>query len=227
MRDIGGAHLDEGLALHHLIGESFGPGTLQPFRLMVAPGARTGSVYAYAGQSANDLATAARAVMDPAVARVVNLEALASQPRPASAWFAGQRLGFDLRVRPVVQLASALSTDRQTFRKGAELDAALAQTLRQDTPTDRLAVYTNWLRKRLEPAVALQSDHTRLVRIERRSITRNGRRINGPDATFHGTLAVKDPNAFAELLTRGVGRHRSYGYGMLLLRPPQTNRTNA
>ncbi|GHE81823.1 hypothetical protein GCM10019059_44550 [Camelimonas fluminis] len=50
---------------------------------------------------------------------------------------------------------------------------------------------------------------------------RKGRRIEGPDATFHGSLVVTDPEAFTILLARGVGRHRAYGYGMLLLRPPQ------
>ena len=41
-----------------------------------------------------------------------------------------------------------------------------------------------------------------------------------PDATIHGTLRVSDPDRFAEALRRGVGRHRTYGYGMVLLRPP-------
>ena len=35
---------------------------------------------------------------------------------------------------------------------------------------------------------------------------------------------VTDPVAFVGLLARGMGRHRSYGYGMLLLRPPQRGR---
>ena len=34
----------------------------------------------------------------------------------------------------------------------------------------------------------------------------------------HGALTVIDPDAFAALLARGVGRHRAYG--MILLRPP-------
>jgi len=31
---------------------------------------------------------------------------------------------------------------------------------------------------------------------------------------------VRDPTGFAALLARGVGRHRAFGFGMLLLRPP-------
>ena len=38
-----GLGVDEGRALHHLFGETFGKGALQPFRLMVAPGAGRGT----------------------------------------------------------------------------------------------------------------------------------------------------------------------------------------
>ncbi|MEQ8964701.1 MAG: type I-E CRISPR-associated protein Cas6/Cse3/CasE [Azospirillaceae bacterium] len=40
-----------------------------------------------------------------------------------------------------------------------------------------------------------------------------------PDAVFEGVLRVDDPAAFAALLARGVGRHRAFGFGMLLLAP--------
>jgi CRISPR system Cascade subunit CasE len=47
------------------------------------------------------------------------------------------------------------------------------------------------------------------------------KRVKGrPDVTFTGTLTVTDPTAFSALLARGVGRHRAFGFGMLLLRPP-------
>ena len=41
----------------------------------------------------------------------------------------------------------------------------------------------------------------------------------GPDVVMQGRLRVSDPQAFAQLLARGVGRHRAFGFGMLLLRP--------
>ena len=36
---------------------------------------------------------------------------------------------------------------------------------------------------------------------------------------MQGNLTITEPEKFACLLARGVGRHRAYGYGMLLLRP--------
>jgi len=34
-----------------------------------------------------------------------------------------------------------------------------------------------------------------------------------------GVLQVRDSAAFAALLARGIGRHRAFGFGMLLLKP--------
>ncbi len=226
-RNLGGS-FDEGVALHHLLGETFGPAMLQPFRLMVAPRARNGTLYAYARQDADGLRTLARAVLTPAQAAVVRLDHLRSLARPEGTWAAGQRLGFDLRLRPVVRLASALvgTTEDGTavqFAKGAEVDAFLAAALR-GTPAPREAVYRNWLAERLAPAATLDADATRLASFRRLRIQRGGQRLEGPEAILYGTLTVADPNAFAALLARGIGRHRTYGYGMLLLRPPQRAR---
>lgn len=210
---------DEGLALHHLLGEVFGPAVLQPFRLLVAPRAQLGTLYAYARQPAEALRRDAAAVIGPSHGEVVDLARLRSLPRPAEGWRDGQRLGFDLRLRPVVRLASAIPGT--SFAKGAEIDAFLAETLRGDSPRPREAVYLDWLAARLLPAARLEPDTTRLHAFQRSTIQRNGRALDGPEAILHGTLTITDPAGFADLLARGIGRHRSYGYGMLLLRPPQ------
>lgn len=219
---------DEGTILHHLLGETFGPAALQPFRLMVAPRAQSGTLYAYAAADADTLRAQAQASMTPAHAAVISLDRLRSLPRPATAWAEGQRLGFDLRLRPVVRLASEVTgTDDVgtpvSLGKGAEVDAFLAAVLR-DRPTTREDAYLDWLSARLAPAAVLDTAASRLASFQRTRVMRNGRRIEGPDAVVHGTLTVTDPAGFADLLARGVGRHRSYGYGMLLLRPPQRGR---
>jgi CRISPR system Cascade subunit CasE len=155
----------------------------------------------------------------------VALDRLRSLPRPSSAWIAGQRLGFDLRLRPVIRLASTLSGQDEhgapvSFRKGAEVDAFLARVLRREA-TSRETVYLDWLAERLAPVASLDRAASRLASFQRSVIRRDGRRLEGPDAVIHGTLTVEDPAGFAALLARGVGRHRAYGYGMVLLRPPQ------
>ena len=101
------------------------------------------------------------------------------------------------------------------------MDAFLAETLRNDHARTREEVYLDWLAKRLSPAADLDRETSRLHKFQRRVVVRGGKRIDGPDATILGTLTVQDPQAFADCLARGIGRHRAYGYGMLLLRPPQ------
>lgn len=219
---------DEGVALHHLLGEVFGPAVLQPFRLLVAPRAQTGTLYAYAANEASVLQGLARSCLTPSHAEVIALDRLRSLPRPASTWTVGQSLGFDLRVRPVVRLASALLASNESgtqfaFGKGAEVDAFVAAVLR-GKQSMREAAYLDWISTRLAPGAMLDPSITRLAGFERNRIQRDGKSLEGPDAVVHGTLTVTDPVAFAELLARGVGRHRSYGYGMLLLRPPQRAR---
>ncbi len=220
-RGLGKGIFDEGLALHHLMGEVFGPAILHPFRLMVAPRATQATLYAYSTQPAESLLETAQSVAPPSESAVLELDRLRSLPRPANTWHAGQRLGFDLRLRPIVRLASALTTEKTVFAKGAEVDAFLAETLRNDHARPREEVYLGWLAKRLLPATELERETTRLHKFQRQVVLRDGKRIEGPDATILGTLTVRDPQGFADLLARGIGRHRAYGYGMLLLRPPQ------
>ena len=227
------AAFDEGAALHHLLGETFGPAVLQPFRLLVAPRARRGSLYAYAAEPAAQLIETARQVATPEVVAALPPHRLEAKPMPDS-WQEGQRLGFDLRVRPVVRLASDIPPpDDQRggrahgFRAGSEVDVYLAAALREHPERrcgmagegrTREDIYLAWLAERLAPAAEIED--ARLVRFRRSLVARSGGAKEGPDATFHGVLCVVDPAAFADRLARGVGRHKAYGYGMVLLRPP-------
>lgn len=213
---------DEGRALHHLLAECVGPGKLQPFRLMVPPRGQSGSLYAYTEASGDELLESLRTVAPPEHLRVLAPETLETKPMPDD-WRTGQRIGFDCRIRPVRRLASGLGK----FAKGRELDAFLVAALRGEpdrTPAKpgptRETVYLDWLAERIEGAASLDRVASRLAAVRRRRVARGEAELEGPEATVHGTLEITDPNRFAELLVRGIGRHRAYGYGMLLLRPP-------
>jgi len=230
-RHGGIAAFDEGRALHHLLGEMFGPGALRPFRLLVPPRRTDGNLYAYSALDAAALRAAAHAHALPDQLRVPSPERLESKPM-SSEWRVGQRLGFDLRARPVRRLRHTLETPsgNRMGAKGAEIDAFLLEALRRypeepggmaDEERTREAVYLDWLTERMSGAAALEPSTCRLARFRRTRIARGEQGgPEGPDATIHGTLTVSDPTAFTAMLARGVGRHRAYGYGMLLLRPP-------
>lgn len=213
---------DEGRALHHLLAETFGKAITQPFRLLVQPRSKAGSLYAYTSVELTALHNTARAIALPENLTVLDLGRMAEKPMPTN-WIMGQQLGFDLHTRPVRRLNTALAS----FAKGAEIDAFLADVLRKhpDSPpelqeTTREAVYLDWLSERLAGAATLDVSVTRLARFRRTRVARGAVGSDGPEATFHGTLQIADPLRFADLLMRGVGRHRAYGFGMLLLRAP-------
>lgn len=234
------AGLDEGRALHHLLDEAFGPGALRPFRLMVAPGKSKGSLYAYSTATQDALLTTAAETAPPEALRVLSLDRLATKAMPA-AWASGRRLAFDIRIRPVVRIKSALPDPRQTgqsYAAGSELDAFFVEAQRnhKDAPPrivdgkplvsgmiaadrTREAVYRDWLAARLHGVADIDPGRTTLERFERSRVARQGHASEGPDAVLHGELVVRDGEAFVGLLAKGVGRHKAYGYGMLMLRP--------
>ncbi len=217
--------LDEGAVLHHLLGESFGPGALQPFRMLVARGARSGMLYAYTRQRGDSLQEMAQTVALPEALQVLKLAQLADKPLPDSLFKTGKRLGFDIVIRPVVRIRKT----SPLAKAGAERDAyeVAAHRLFPDTRGEmsakgpsRQMVYTDWLASRLGSAADLDKT-TKLAAFQRVRTLRGGQVVEGPRATLHGTLTITDPEAFRDLLEKGVGRHRNYGYGMLMLRPPQ------
>ena len=87
----------------------------------------------------------------------------------------------------------------------------------------REQVYAEWLSARFEQkgGATLELDSVKLVSFQRTRAHRKlrARHTEGPDAVMRGVLTVTDPEAFASTLAQGIGRHRSYGFGMLLLRP--------
>ncbi|MCW2274729.1 type I-E CRISPR-associated protein Cas6/Cse3/CasE [Rhodoblastus acidophilus] len=210
---------DEGVALHHLLSETFGKGAMQPFRMMPAPKATSATLYAYARADEACLRQTARECAMPDALAVCNLDGLATKPMPET-WRKGRRLAFDLRVRPTKRLLKPAGV----FAKGAEIDAYLVEALRlhpdgrpDENPVERETVYRNWLAERLGAAANLEE--ARMIRFERRPITRGKTSREGPDVIWHGELTVQDGDAFATRLGSGVGRHAAFGYGMLLLRP--------
>ena len=80
------------------------------------------------------------------------------------------------------------------------------------------AVYRNWLARKIGTPGRLARCQIR--RIDTSTAWRGQRRgARGRTAVLHGEIEVNDPKAFNKLIARGIGRHKAYGYGMLLLRP--------
>lgn len=217
---IGRQTFDEGYAMHCFLAGVFGELAPQPFRLIIprSKGNRRGVFYGYGRAGVEALRGAAAQFADPLQARVLPGSSLEGKPMPAT-WKAGTRLGFELLTRPTVRRA------RGHRNPGGEVDAFQREAERYapgSMPRSREDVYTDWLREQFRRRGGAALDSASLASFQRtRVVRRRGSRpIEGPDALMSGLLTITDGEKFAQLLARGIGRHRAYGYGMLLLRPP-------
>jgi len=214
---------DEGYLIHCLLKELFGEDAPKPFALRNERGS-TLSVLAYGNRSHKDLGRSAMAFALPEAFDACDWSRLTSKPMPA-AWMEGQHLGFEVRLCPVVRMGS----DGPHHRKGAEVDVFLARCFAAGDPAvlvDRETVYCEWLAERLEQGGA-QSVRACLRRYHRKRLLRRSQgeprtaeTCERPDVVMDGVLEVRDPKRFQGLLRRGIGRHRAFGFGMLLLRRP-------
>lgn len=234
-------------AMHCLLTECFGDLAPKPFRLMMPRDGRGGTLYGYASAQADALRDMASMCACPLQERVLPLAGIDSKPMP-SAWQQGRRLGFEVRVRPIVRLQRDLDRvpehklrlfrhDRRNVqsefrpRPGAECDAFQYEAIKYpkgEMRRSREEVYRDWLQRRLENqgGAVLDSEEVKMVSFRRTRAIRKlrSRYSEGPDAIMRGELEITDGAKFAQLLADGIGRHKAYGYGMLLLRPVISSR---
>ena len=226
---------DEGFVMHMLLAATFGKSVVQPYRVATSRNATVSNLYGYCPMSSEALRDLAQTVAPPDCLRIMKLSELACKLMPQR-FRPGQRLGFDIRVRPVRRLGNNLqdTQSRQVLRKGSEVDAFRLELLHrfpggwqkprvaQEHSLTRESVYASWLGERLDGAAQVDTEASRLVSFRRTRAWRGkGRVSEGPDATLQGELVVSDQERFAARIQGGVGRHKAYGYGMLILRPPR------
>lgn len=209
---------DLGYAIHSWLKDALGEFSPRTFRPVDQ---RTGAfrLLGYSKGDADAIRKHVQLFASPQAAVVCDWEGAASKPIGTIPWQRGQKLGYEVRVCPVVR------------GKQGERDAFLAQ-LPDDggsTAKDRASVYRDWLLSRLDGAASLEPGTFNLKAFRLASTWRQGGSIGGrgrtgrrlvrPDALLIGQLRVQEPEAFRALLHRGIGRHRAFGFGMLLLRP--------
>src|SRR5574343_1810863 len=219
---------DPGYALHAALRATLGEWAPKPFALLERPGSQQLIGYTQAAEVSLREALASAAQTDPLAAQALGLldatQALV-KPMPCT-WTPGQRLSFETRVAPVVRSRTAQGG------RYPEIDAAFHPAFVGEDLGNRELAHRRWLARELarEGAAQLQSHRATafsLSPIARRAFAAEPqharRRTQGgllPDLTVRGQLQGQDPHAFANLLARGLGRHRSFGYGCLLLAPP-------
>jgi len=227
---------DYGYPLHQLLAGVFGDAAPKPFLHELTPKAsrsarkRQGDLLAYSPHdeaALHDYAALQRANAPgwEQMSAALGLSALEARAMPAE-WRPGRRYRFEVRCRPVQRISRAkargLPRERDVF-------LAAIDGLPVEKVVDRAQVYLDWLTAEFARNEGAELVDARIAAMKRTALLRrtqsgggNGRparTFDGPDVTFSGTLAVTDSDAFNRLLARGLGRHRAFGFGMLLLAP--------
>ncbi len=210
-------------AMHCLLVECFGPDCApKPFRAIFPRAAQTGCLYGYGdgGTTSNTLQDALNLFADPLQCQIIPPDSIASKPMPTQ-WEPGMRLGFEARVRPIVR-SRRFTENRSVQELDAYQHACMTWVSEDDVPS-RETVYQDWLTQQFERHGGATLEAMQMVsfRVRPSVRKRSGAHSKGPDALIRGILKVVDGPNFAKFLTRGIGRHRAYGYGMMLLKPHQ------
>lgn len=211
---------DLGYALHALLAAAFTGLAPTPFRYMGEQG-----LLAYSETSSEKLVRQAED-SPPEVRKALGLDSLRLKPFPVD-FPSGKRLGFEVRIRPVVRTNAGKERDIYQYRQ------ELAGAGNAESTPSRELVYWEWLSARLRNNNAARLINATLHGFSLRQVVRRPQKgnqfdqrapkgVTGPDAVFQGELEVIESDAFRDLVRRGIGRHRAFGYGMLLLRPTRT-----
>lgn len=207
--------VDDGYAWHALMKATLGDDAPQPFVVRTRSG--NSELLSYTTLDTRHWRPMGQ---EEDAIRALGLARLQVRPFPMD-WEAGDRVSFEVRVRPVVRARTGRDKKR-------ELDAAVHARL-SDPEAVRENVYRNWLQEQLGRNGAAKLRGTpRLVRFRRSYVLRRDRsattskvrKVAGPDVVFRGELEIMDGDAFVALVVRGIGRHRAFGFGCLLLAPP-------
>ena len=206
---------DIGYALHVALAASFAERAPKPF-VWCAPGTRSGGrsgrLLCYSSEPLDILLTHAEAFAEPTALALLGLTSAESKTMPLD-FAPGTRVGFRVRIRPVLRTGKA-----RDGSGGKERDAYLDDATAEARSTTRAECYLHWLSMHFQ----LGGAHLEHARLESFSLTRlmtrdrSGEKSRpdfptGPDAVAIGTATIKDSEKFAVMLGRGVGRFRSFG----------------
>ena len=202
-------------AMHHLLTESFGADdSPRPYRLIAPPRAVRGTLYGYVSVPLGELLSLQALYADPIQTAILSPEGFDEKLMPDDLWAEGRRMGIEVRVRPVRRSRLESHPDRPRREWDAYLHYLGACP---GSDVSREHVYAGWMAEKVANAGALIDGSVRMVSYRQSRMYRQAR---GPDAVMRGDLTITDGNKFKELVERGLGRHRAYGYGMILPRPP-------
>lgn len=201
---------DGGYALHAWLAAMFGSEAPKPFRWFEAKGELLG----YSRVEQRALIEHAEAFATPAAHAVLLPETLHSKVMP-DRWAPGRRLAIQVAACPISRSGK---TEKDVYLR--------EQDDRGDSARTRETVYIDWFRRQWGDALVFERvaltgfNRIRAMRRGQSQTGRVARSLERPRALFDAVAEVRNGELFMEYLARGIGRHRAFGFGMVLLAPP-------
>ncbi len=233
-RNLPNRDVDLGYLVHCQLGELIreAPPKLFALPALSRPNPRPNSaleVLAYSSVSGERLVERARTFATPEQWKALVDGRIDSKPMPSSLPV-GSEVGFEVRTCPVVRTKRKMDGGR-TESGDRELDVFLLEVERHPETKpgtlDRRAIYETWLEGRFGSSSGASLESRSVIAIRRERVLRReqgderkARAFDRPDVVFRGRLRVTNPERFHSSLSHGIGRHRAFGFGMMLLIPP-------
>ena len=201
--------------IHQVLTETFGPAVPKPFHFFETQNFKllTYSPYPSSELFNLGLERKGRARGWELVSKALDLPSMEAIPFPNS-WATGTRYRFGVRTRPVTRISHA--KERGLPRECDVFLHAVARKKENDPgrQADGLPflVCRTGCQRRREVRTGSDTGYD-----EEAGLPKGAPSLDGPDVTFTGSLEVCDPKLFSDFVGRGVGRHRAFGFRMLLL----------
>lgn len=227
---VGDPISDKGYLTHCALDGLFQDQSPKPFDLSMS--SKGVHVLGYSGEDEEALKMRADLGADPKIHQGVDWDGLASKRMPQS-FPEGMDLRFEVQAVPVVTKKSAGEGENQsgevkTWEKGDEIDAFLSRAWENpDQDLTREGVYAEWIDRILtmRGGAEVNPENVQLSGFALREMqrrTENTREVvsfQQPEARLEGTLTVTDGEEFTDLLMRGIGHQKHFGYGMIKVQP--------
>lgn len=208
---------DPGYLLHAWLAAMFGAHAPKPFYFHP----KEGVLFGYAASDEAPLMEHAAAFADPLAHEALARDSLAAKEMPRD-WPLEKRLRLHVRVCPVTRKDDE---EKDVFLRAMERWVEAGEPA--GAKPDRAEVYCAWMARQIE-GNGLAVEHVAPIgmraqvvmqRRSRKDANKGLRYVERPEAEFEMIARITNSARFNELLCRGIGRHRAFGFGMIRLLP--------
>lgn len=211
--------VDIGYLIHCALKELFNERAPSPFEIMGTEEGVT-EVLAYSDCSHIELLDSIRPDSPEGLKSAIRKGNFSSRRMPL-VFPRGKLFSYRIRICPVIRKARGSGK-----RAGSEVDVFLAEAERIGVKEglDRYEIYRKWFESKMvgKKCVDIHSvriSEMKLDKMLRRGRERQAQTLVRPNVVFQGIGKVAEPDSFRDLVRNGFGRHKAFGFGMLLLKP--------